>query len=151
MNEIAWRLEVPWIDCGILGSQNLVRVNAYVPSQDAPCLECPWSQEEYALLEQEYLCSAGSGAAYQHICNSALVFVASQICLIAKRQVKNPCLLFFDTRVEIAQVNIDDFCGWIDTNLIACKQCRRQCSMIPFLCFTRGTIRLVPTCRNHGR
>ena len=29
VNEIAWRLKTPWIDCGILGSQNLARVNQH--------------------------------------------------------------------------------------------------------------------------
>ena len=38
VNEIAWRLGTPWIDCGVLGSQSLVRVNAYFPAQGSPCL-----------------------------------------------------------------------------------------------------------------
>jgi molybdopterin/thiamine biosynthesis adenylyltransferase len=82
VNEIAWRLNIPWIDCGILGSQNLTRVNAYVPSKDAPCLECPWSHEEYALVEQEYLCGAGSGAAYPTMASSALGALAASLMAI---------------------------------------------------------------------
>lgn len=82
VNEIAWRLNIPWIDCGILGSQNLARVNAYVPSKDAPCLECPWSHEEYALVEQEYLCGAGSGTAYPTMASSALGALAASLMAI---------------------------------------------------------------------
>jgi len=82
VNEIAWRLDTPWIDCGILGSQNLARVNAYVPSQDAPCLECPWSHEDYALVEQEYLCGAGSEIAYPTMASSALGALAASLMAI---------------------------------------------------------------------
>ena len=62
INEIAARLGIPYIDCGVLGSQNLVRVNAYVPSPETPCLECAWGPEDYAALEQEFLCGAKNGA-----------------------------------------------------------------------------------------
>ena len=42
VNEIAFRLGIPWIDSGILGSQNLARVNGYASSMDDSCLECSW-------------------------------------------------------------------------------------------------------------
>jgi|CZKF01.1.fsa_nt_gi molybdopterin/thiamine biosynthesis adenylyltransferase len=41
-NQVAVRLNMQWIDCGILGSQNLVRVNSYAAGNDASCLECSW-------------------------------------------------------------------------------------------------------------
>jgi molybdopterin/thiamine biosynthesis adenylyltransferase len=82
VNEIAWRLNTPWIDCGILGSQNLARLNAYVPSQNAPCIECPWSHEDYALVEQEYLCGAGSGVVYPTMASSALGSLAASLMAI---------------------------------------------------------------------
>ena len=82
VNEIAWRLNTPWIDCGVLGSQNLVRVNAYLPSQDAPCLECSWSHDEYAVLEQEYLCTTGAGHAYPTMASSALGALAASLLTI---------------------------------------------------------------------
>ena len=82
VNEIAFRLGTPWIDCGILGGQNLARVNAYVPATDAPCLECPWSGEEYAHVEQDYLCAAGSAAAFPSTASSALGALAASLAAI---------------------------------------------------------------------
>jgi molybdopterin/thiamine biosynthesis adenylyltransferase len=82
VNEIAWRLSVPWIDAGILGSQNLARVNTYAPSRDGHCLECGWSHEDYALVEQEYLCGAGSGAAFPTMASSALGALAASLMAI---------------------------------------------------------------------
>jgi molybdopterin/thiamine biosynthesis adenylyltransferase len=79
VNEIAWRLKTPWIDCGILGSQNLARVNYYSAAHDAPCLECAWGPDEYALIEQEYLCGAGSGSAYPSMASSALGALAASL------------------------------------------------------------------------
>ena len=78
VNEIAWRLNTPWVDCGVLGSQNLVRVNAYVPSEDSPCIECSWGHSEYSLLEQEYLCG-GNGAGYPTMASSALGALAAAL------------------------------------------------------------------------
>jgi adenylyltransferase/sulfurtransferase len=79
VNEIAWRLNTPWIDCGILGSQNLVRVNLYSTERDAPCLECSWGPDDYSLLEQEYLCDAGSGTAFPTMASSALGALAASM------------------------------------------------------------------------
>jgi len=82
LNEIAYRLGVPWIDCGVLGSQNLARANAYIPSMDAPCIECPWGREDYALVEQEYLCGLGDGAAHPTMATSALGALAAALVAI---------------------------------------------------------------------
>jgi adenylyltransferase/sulfurtransferase len=79
VNQVATRLNMPWIDCGILGSQNLVRVNSYAPGQDAPCLECSWGPDDYSLLEQEYLCGASSGAAFHTMASSALGALAASL------------------------------------------------------------------------
>jgi len=82
VNEIAYRLGIPWIDCGVLGSQNLARLNTYVPAMDAPCLECPWGSEEYGLLEQEYLCAAADDAARPTLASSALGALAASLVAI---------------------------------------------------------------------
>ena len=82
VNEIAWRLKTPWVDCGILGSQNLARVNAYMPAQDAACLECLWGDEEYARIEQEYLCAAEGGSARPTMASSALGALAASLAAL---------------------------------------------------------------------
>ena len=55
-NEIAWRLGVSWIDAGVEAGQMLARVNAYQPAADQPCLECAWSQRDYAELAVVHPC-----------------------------------------------------------------------------------------------
>src|SRR5262249_8654546 len=64
VNERAWHMGgTVWADSGVLGSEWLARVNVYTPAADAPCLECAWSDEDYRLLEQHYLCRGASGPA----------------------------------------------------------------------------------------
>jgi molybdopterin/thiamine biosynthesis adenylyltransferase len=63
VNQCAWRLGVPWIDSGVNAAAMLVRVNVYVPSFDAPCLECGWSDRDYALLAQVLPCMQGRSQA----------------------------------------------------------------------------------------
>ncbi len=65
VNQAAWRLGIPWIDTAVDAANLLARVNVYIPSQDAACLECAWGNADYAALEQQYPCSpvaAGSAA-----------------------------------------------------------------------------------------
>ncbi|MGD0910671.1 MAG: ThiF family adenylyltransferase [Terracidiphilus sp.] len=84
LNEISWRLNTPWIDCGILGSQNLARVTTYRPNHDSPCLECSWNpgpDGEYALLEQEYLCGAGA-ISFSSMASSALGALAASLAAL---------------------------------------------------------------------
>ncbi len=57
VNEIAWRLSMPWVDAGVRADGMLARVNAYAPDLGGPCLECGWEQQDYDLLEQAYPCS----------------------------------------------------------------------------------------------
>ncbi len=85
LNEIAWRLSTPWLDCGVLGSQSMARVSAYVPSYDSPCLECSWNAGaggDYSLLEQEYLCGAGDDSKFPSMASSTLGALAASLLAI---------------------------------------------------------------------
>jgi molybdopterin/thiamine biosynthesis adenylyltransferase len=59
LNQAAWRIGAPLIDAGVLADGLLARVEVYVPSPTAPCLECGWSAADYAALEQAYPCLDG--------------------------------------------------------------------------------------------
>jgi adenylyltransferase/sulfurtransferase len=82
INEICFRLGSPWVDSGVLGSQMLARVNAYAAESAEPCLECCWGPDEYALVEQDYLCAAGTGAAFPTLATSALGALAASLAAI---------------------------------------------------------------------
>jgi len=56
VNEIAWRLGVPFVDAGVEPDGMLARVNVYRPGRGKPCLECAWDQRDYESLEQTYGC-----------------------------------------------------------------------------------------------
>jgi molybdopterin/thiamine biosynthesis adenylyltransferase len=79
VNQIAARLNMTWIDTGVLGSQNLARVSRYSPAAGAACCECSWSPDDYSLVEQEYLCGAGSGSTFPSMSSSALGALASSL------------------------------------------------------------------------
>jgi hypothetical protein len=57
VNQVAWRLGIPWADAGVDGGSALARVSVRVPSPTAACLECAWSPEDYAALASEYACA----------------------------------------------------------------------------------------------
>lgn len=82
VNQIAFRMNVPFTDCGVQGSMKLTRVNSYQPAMDAPCLECAWGPDEYAALGQEYPCGAIGGAAYPTMASSALGALAASLAAI---------------------------------------------------------------------
>jgi molybdopterin/thiamine biosynthesis adenylyltransferase len=59
VNQAASRLRVPWVDAGIDAGGLLARVQVFIPSDGAPCLECAWDDTDYALVEQSYPCQHG--------------------------------------------------------------------------------------------
>ncbi|MEQ1858749.1 MAG: ThiF family adenylyltransferase [Chthoniobacteraceae bacterium] len=54
--EAAWRLGVPCFDTGVLADGSLARVSIQVAGEDQPCLQCAWSDRDYARMEQRYVC-----------------------------------------------------------------------------------------------
>jgi molybdopterin/thiamine biosynthesis adenylyltransferase len=56
VNEVAWRLSVPWCDSGVRTEELLARVVTYMPGNDEPCMECAWSESDYDQIDQVYPC-----------------------------------------------------------------------------------------------
>lgn len=56
VNELAFRLGLPWIDTGVEPDGRLVRLSVFVPSEHGACLECSWDERHYATLEHRYPC-----------------------------------------------------------------------------------------------
>jgi hypothetical protein len=85
LNEIAWRINAPLIDTGVLGSQSLARLSIYAPAAEGPCLECAWDpgpHGEYALLEQEYLCGTAMERGFPTGATAALGALAASMAAI---------------------------------------------------------------------
>jgi molybdopterin/thiamine biosynthesis adenylyltransferase len=59
VNTVAFRLGIPWIDGAVDAGLGVARIASYRPT--AACIECHWSQTDYALLEQTHPCQAVSG------------------------------------------------------------------------------------------
>jgi molybdopterin/thiamine biosynthesis adenylyltransferase len=62
VNEAAWRLGVQWLDAGVHADGLLARVDRFVPEPGLPCLECRWTDADFAALEQSYPCRPGDGS-----------------------------------------------------------------------------------------
>jgi len=62
VNLLSRRLGVLWIDAGVGGGGQLVRVSVYPPGADEPCLECSWDERDYMLVEQDYPCDGPAGS-----------------------------------------------------------------------------------------
>ncbi len=63
VNEVAWRLGVPWIDSGVLASERLTRIEIFLPAMSAPCLECAFTQQHYDTMEVRHPCQKGPSSA----------------------------------------------------------------------------------------
>ncbi len=62
VNQLAFRLGVPWIDAGVNVEGLLARVNVYIPGvENACCIECAWSERDYQTLDVPRPCG-GAGA-----------------------------------------------------------------------------------------
>jgi molybdopterin/thiamine biosynthesis adenylyltransferase len=60
INQVAFRLGVPWIDAGVHADNELARVRAFMPGPNEPCLECCYTDADYAAVEQDYPCGAAT-------------------------------------------------------------------------------------------
>lgn len=64
LNDLAWRCGgVPLIDSGVLAGDDLARVTTIVPADDAACLLCAWSPEDWTAVEQRHSCSGDDAPA----------------------------------------------------------------------------------------
>jgi molybdopterin/thiamine biosynthesis adenylyltransferase len=82
VNEVAWRLSIPWVDVAVDAEATLVRVNTYVPASGGACMECAWSDDDYAALEHVYPCQQGGVAVPATNAPSALGAVAAGLAAI---------------------------------------------------------------------
>jgi hypothetical protein len=86
INEIAWRLRTPWIDSGVLASEQLARINVYVPGVDTVCLECSWDAGDYAALETEFPCGGAVSAEQSSDTSAELASLAASLVAIECRK-----------------------------------------------------------------
>lgn len=56
INLAAWRLGIPWVDSGVLASQMLARIEMFYPAEDAPCLECTFTDAHYQNMKIRAAC-----------------------------------------------------------------------------------------------
>jgi len=79
INEIAFRLGVPWIDLGVLASAGLARVNVYSPAVESPCLECAFDDSDYEAIEAEYPCGVGAAGELPSDTSAGLACLAASL------------------------------------------------------------------------
>jgi len=90
VNETSWRLGIPWIDAGVDGPNLLARVSVFYPGEEKGCLECGWSPEDYAAVEQTYACAPGSGEAAATNAPSSLGALAASLAVIECGKILSP-------------------------------------------------------------
>ncbi len=56
LNQLAWRVNAPWIDAAVDGERLLARASVYVPGQASPCIECGWDFFDYSAIEAQTPC-----------------------------------------------------------------------------------------------
>ncbi|HVS04231.1 MAG TPA: ThiF family adenylyltransferase, partial [Thermoanaerobaculia bacterium] len=62
VNELARWLGMPWIDGGVRADGLLARADLYGAGEESACLECAWSEQDYAALETADPCGEGEPA-----------------------------------------------------------------------------------------
>jgi molybdopterin/thiamine biosynthesis adenylyltransferase len=59
INQIAFRLGVPWLDTAVGNDERLVRIALFLPGAKSPCFVCGFDDRDYADMETVYECRAG--------------------------------------------------------------------------------------------
>ncbi len=88
LNQAAQWLRVGcYIDAGVEPTSMLARVNVYRPGNAQPCLQCAWSDADYALLDAVHPCQRnGKGRGANNV-PSALGLLAASLQLIELQKV----------------------------------------------------------------
>jgi molybdopterin/thiamine biosynthesis adenylyltransferase len=82
INEIARRLNIPWIDSGVEADRLLARVTVYFPEREAACGECRMTPEMYEDLETSYPCNPDAGTPAATNAPSSLGALAASLLII---------------------------------------------------------------------
>jgi molybdopterin/thiamine biosynthesis adenylyltransferase len=83
INEIAWRLGVPWIDTGIRADGSLARVQLHIPAIDAPCFECSLGvKDRDSSLSRAFSCDGRLNESAPTGASSALGGLAASLAAI---------------------------------------------------------------------
>ena len=68
ISEIAFRLGIPYLDCGVNTTHSIARLSFFDPRHDdSACIECAWGPNDYAALEAKKSCNgvpATAGSAH---------------------------------------------------------------------------------------
>lgn len=81
VGRIAWCLNTPFLDAGVHTQESLVRIDLYIPSPDAACVECGMSRQAYAALEQVYPCRGAASVAPTNGTSSLGALAASLLAI----------------------------------------------------------------------
>ncbi len=90
VNQIAWRLGIPWIDSGVEAGSGLARINSHRTESGDPCLECAWDDADYENLEVDHPCAEGKvegqDQAFRTGASSALGALAASLQVLECRK-----------------------------------------------------------------
>jgi len=88
LNQAAqWLRAGCYIDAGAEPSAMLARVNVYRPGDDQPCLQCAWSDSDYARLETVYPCRRDANGGGGNNVPSVLGILAAGLQMIELEKV----------------------------------------------------------------
>jgi molybdopterin/thiamine biosynthesis adenylyltransferase len=62
LNAAAFRVGSPWIDMAVSTEGLLCRIAVYRPGRESPCMECRFSEDDYAQIEDTTSCSVAADA-----------------------------------------------------------------------------------------